>query len=198
VISRAECSELPVAALDRALTDVLRVRGSQAAAAFRVLEVRPGPETLADCPARAVAKHVSELVPPHPNEAARSDSSRNARRQRIDEPRQVRLDLVPREARPHETHATIDVEADSTRRDHAASRIHGCDATDGEAVTPVGVGHAEARLDDPRQRGDVRGLDEHVVVHRVRELLRREDANRNPHARPEAGSQLEYARADLA
>ena len=74
-----------------------------------------------------------------------------------------------------------------------ARRVEGRDAADREAVAPVGVGHAEARLDDARQRRDVRGLHEHLVVHRRDQRLAPEDPHRHVHARPQAGRELEDA-----
>ena len=68
--------------------------------------------------------------------------------------------------------------------------VEGGDAADREAVAPVGVGHAEARLDDAGQRGDVRRLHEDLVVHRLDQRAAAEHAHGHVHAGPETRREL--------
>ena len=64
-----------------------------------------------------------------------------------------------------QAHPATDVEADPTRRDHAATFDGGGrHPADREPIAPVDVGHGEGGLDDARQVGDVRHLGRRLVL----------------------------------
>ena len=76
--------------------------------------------------------------------------------------------------------------------------IHGGDAADREAVAPVRVGHAQARLHDAGQRSHVRGLHEDLVVHRLDQRGAAKDAHGHVHAGAQTRCELEERLADLS
>ena len=159
-------------------------------------EVVDRAEARAHRPARALAKDVDELLVRESDEPARTDAGGNALSECIHELAETGRYFVPDQTGRDEPHAAVDVEANPTRGDHARLGVHGRHAANREPIAPVCIGHGEARFDDPWQRRDVRGLDEHLVVHLRHELLAAEDPHGNPHPFPEAAPELETCGAD--
>ena len=90
--------------------------------------------------------------------AVRAGALGDAAHELVHERLEPRAHVVELELRAHQSHATVDVEADAARRDDAVGLIHGRHAADGEPVAPVDVRHRDARGDDAGERGHVRDL----------------------------------------
>jgi len=93
-----------------------------------------------------------------------------------------RLDHARGQAGGEQPHAAGDVEPHAAGGDDAAFlRVEGGHAADGESIAPVRVGQRKRRFDDPRQRGYVGDLLEHLVVHRLQQRTVGEDDRRHAH-----------------
>ncbi len=75
---------------------------------------------------------------------------------------------------------------------HATVGIHRGDASNGETVTPVSVGHDEAVSDDAGGRSHVGCLLKHGIIHGLEQLIGGEDTDGHSHPRPVARGQLPY------
>src|SRR4030067_948986 len=62
------------------------------------------------------------------------------------------------EAGPQEAHAAVDVVPHATGGDSPLVEVHRRHSSDGEAVSPVDVGHPDAVPEDPRRGGHVQPL----------------------------------------
>src|SRR5690606_30032562 len=91
--------------------------------------------------------------------------------------------------------------ADAARGDHSLVDVERRDAADREAVSPMDVGHADRRPDDPRKTGDVRDLlDRSVVADVLHEPVVREDDAVRQHradARDPKASRIHLLNLDL-
>ena len=107
--------------------------------------------------------------------------------------------VVGRERRGEQADAAVDVVAHAAGRDDSVRGLGRRQAADREAVALVDVGHRQARLDDPRQRGDVLELLERVVgSDRVEQLGIGEDAGGDEHVVAGAGGDLPEGVVDSA
>lgn len=69
-------------------------------------------------------------------------------------------------------HAAVNVVANAARADNAHFRIHSRDASDGEPISPVNVGHGDAITHNARKVGDIADLFEGFLdVHVIEEFL---------------------------
>ena len=91
--------------------------------------------------------------------------------------------LVHGQVGSNQSHAAIDVEPDTARRDHSFFGVKGRHAPDGEAVTAMSIGHAQGVPLNARQAGDIADLINNSFVYPLDQRFRGKHQRRNPHPR---------------
>src|SRR5213079_2105108 len=170
-------------ALERGVGHGVRVRGAQAAALLRRLEIGGPAELARHRPRRAPRQHLLLLGPGELRDRALgADTGRDRLVERVGDPVEVHPNVVGHERGAQQAHAAVDVEADAAGRDRALLRVDRGHPADREAVAPVDVGHGERVADDPGQVRHVRDLLERRIVAQLRhELLARVDPAGHAH-----------------
>src|SRR3712207_3885352 len=121
---------------------------------------------LLDQRCRPLEEHLAEFFPAQAEVlAAFSHPRRDLLVEYVRQTALLSFQFSPVDPGGQEPYAAVDVEAHTTRADHAApSRVECRDSTYGEAVPPVDVRHRQRRLDYPGQRRDVLKLLQGGVV----------------------------------
>ncbi len=164
VVARAEAADLRAPALEGPAAHRRRVRAGHHAALLGVREVVLRRVPAPDEERGSLLGEPLQLALLEMQSAVRPGALRHTPHQLVHERLEPRPDVLQAEARSHEAHAAVDVEADAARRDHAAGLVHRGDAADGEAVAPVDVRHRDAGVDDAGQRGHVGDLLQRLLV----------------------------------
>ena len=166
VIAGAERAHLSPLALLRTLGDVAGLGARHLASFLDAVEIASFTPSALDRPAGATRKHGVHFEGIEDDRAFAAEASGNLLIERVGERPLHLLDVGNRKSGQHGSHAAGDVEADAAGgNDTALFRVERSHATDGEAISPMRVGHDIGRLDDPGQRGDVGGLLVDLVVH---------------------------------
>ena len=156
----------------------------QSAVLLAVFEVVVGGVAVVAHPAHPVAQNPLQVVEVDGDDPTFPRPRRNQSIQFTHEVVLDTSDVVVGEVRPEQSDATVDVEADAAGADDAGLHVDGGDATDGEAVPLVTVGHHDGEALDTRQGRDVPYLLERLVTrqsHLVQQGLGGVDACRYAH-----------------
>jgi hypothetical protein len=149
---------------------------------FNSLEVFFRPVSSVYSPLGSMSEHSVHFVFVQANFPPASDACRDRAEEDI---REALLDVfyvLTLEPGEQTTDPTGDIKSDSSRGHNAPFfRVKGSDASYGEAVSPVGIGHGKRGLHDSRECSHVANLLIDFVIHRLYEFRAGIDDSRDAH-----------------
>src|SRR5207244_9669605 len=134
MIAGAERSELPKSPLARLGRDLFGVRAVQRAIRFEVTGVVVKAEAALHSPLRSPRHRLIEVTRAQREVTLAAHAGRHGRVERVDEPREVRRELLALDIGAQQADAAVDVEADRARTHDAALGVGGDDAADRQAI----------------------------------------------------------------
>ena len=164
VIAGSQRTNLAAPALLGCLTDSVRIGLREATVRFDHIQVAWPTIAFLHRPPRAALEHIIDLAHADLDATGRPDAGGNVDEQRIDERLNLRPYIGLHEICANETHAAVDVVADSARADDAVIDAERCNAADRESIPPMNIRHGKRIANNSRQRGNVGHLLQRLLL----------------------------------
>ena len=158
VVSGAQGAELRKAAFFGALGHGAGVCPTHGSSFLGDIEVRGSSESGRDGPSGALNQHGFEFLVGKSPVAFRADAGRHGAQKFRGKRRKMGLHVLERDPGSKEAHAAVDIVANSSWGNDSVVLIESGDATDGETISPMDIGHGQGVVDDAWQMGDMGDL----------------------------------------
>src|SRR4051812_3808007 len=148
VVARTKCTQLIASTLARMLADQGGIGARQPAILFRMQNIFGGGKIIVQTPLCAAVKEIIKLIVTQPVAPLFTYAAGAIPIKRSGKVIEMRFDFIHRKSTCQQAHATVNVIANRTRRNHAVRQARGSHPTDGKAIALVDIRHGDGMADN--------------------------------------------------